>query len=281
MSHLARPNERPRNSGENRLHVDQPGALSPPSPPQKNVADNAESSENATRGGSTYRLISDHLGSVRLVVDAATGAVAQRIDYDASGRVLLDTNPGFQPFGFAGGLYDPDTGLVRFGARDYDAEVGRWTVRDPILFRGGQANLFVYVRNDPVNLTDPWGLEGLSECLVNYLELEFDRFSVEDVDIYEGFPAWSKPFIDGTEQAFTLGDNIYFGKEEYKPLTRKGLELIVHELHHVEQYAILGKVGFLREYLKQRSDAKKQGNNPDEIPIGKEADSRAEKIRTT
>ena len=43
---------------------------------------------------------------------------------------LNDTNPGFQPFGFAGGLYDPDTGLVRFGARDYDAETGRWTSKE-------------------------------------------------------------------------------------------------------------------------------------------------------
>ena len=41
------------------------------------------------------------------------------MDYDAFGRVLADTAPGFQPFGFAGGLYDHDTGLVRFGARDY------------------------------------------------------------------------------------------------------------------------------------------------------------------
>ena len=67
-----------------------------------------------------YRFITDHLGSVRLVVNAATGEVVQRVDYDAFGRVLNDTDPGFQPFGFAGGLYDDDTGLVRFGARDYD-----------------------------------------------------------------------------------------------------------------------------------------------------------------
>jgi len=42
--------------------------------------------------------------------------------------------------------------LVRFGARDYDPSVGRWTSKDPILFDGGQANLYVYVNNDPVNL---------------------------------------------------------------------------------------------------------------------------------
>jgi RHS repeat-associated protein len=110
------------------------------------------------KGGKTYRIISDHLGSVRMVVDASTGEVAQRIDYDEFGNVLEDTNPGFQPFGFAGGLYDPDTKLVRFGARDYDAETGRWTAKDPINFAGGQANLYAYVGNDPVNLIDPTGL---------------------------------------------------------------------------------------------------------------------------
>ena len=74
--------------------------------------------------------------------------------YDVFGRVIFDDNPGFQPFGFAGGLYDPDTQLTRFGARDYDAQTGRWTAKDPIRFAGGDTNLYGYVVNDPVNI-DP------------------------------------------------------------------------------------------------------------------------------
>ena len=61
-------------------------------------------------GGNAYRIVSDHLGSVVAVVDVATGTIAQRMEYDAFGNVLTDTNPGFQPFGFAGGIYDRDTG---------------------------------------------------------------------------------------------------------------------------------------------------------------------------
>ena len=68
----------------------------------------------------------------------------QQLEYDEFGVVTLDTNPGFQPFGFAGGLYDADTGLVRFGARDYDAVTGRWTAKDPIGSAGGSANLHQY-----------------------------------------------------------------------------------------------------------------------------------------
>jgi RHS repeat-associated protein len=109
------------------------------------------------KGGVTYRLLTDHLGSIRLVVDSTTGQVMQRIDYDAFGRVLSDTNPGFQPFGFAGGLYDSATGLIRFGARDYDAEVGRWTAKDPIGFQARQANLFAYAADNPINIKDSTG----------------------------------------------------------------------------------------------------------------------------
>ena len=110
------------------------------------------------KSGNTYRIISDQLGSPRLVIDVASGAIAQEIEYDEFGNVLSDTQPGFQPFGFAGGLYDQQTGLIRFGARDYDSQVGRWTARDPILFGGGTTNLYGYCLNDPVNWKDPSGL---------------------------------------------------------------------------------------------------------------------------
>ncbi len=111
-----------------------------------------------SKGGVTYRIVSDPLGSPRLVVDTTTGAVVQRLDYDEFGNITLDTSPGFQPLGFAGGLYDQDTKLTRFGARDYDAETGRWTAKDPIRFASGDTNFYGYVLNDPVNLADPDGL---------------------------------------------------------------------------------------------------------------------------
>jgi RHS repeat-associated protein len=110
---------------------------------------------------STYRLITDHLGSVRLVLNAQTGAVAQRLRYDAYGRLLQDDTliPDFaQPFGFAGGLHDRATGLVRFGARDYDPQTGRWTTRDFYGFSGGDLNQYQYCRNDPINFLDAEGL---------------------------------------------------------------------------------------------------------------------------
>jgi RHS repeat-associated protein len=109
------------------------------------------------RGDSTYRIVRDHLGSVRLVVNVASGTIAQRIVYDEFGIETENTNPGWQPFGYAGGLTDAETGLVRFGARDYDPVAGRWTAKDPIGFAGRATSLYEYAANDPANVLDPSG----------------------------------------------------------------------------------------------------------------------------
>lgn len=110
------------------------------------------------KAGMAYRLISDQVGSVRLVVDT-NGAIAERLDYDAFGNVITDSSPDFQPLGFEAGLLDRDVGFTRFGARDYDPVPGRWTVRDPILFAGRQGSLYAFVGSDPINRVDEAGLQ--------------------------------------------------------------------------------------------------------------------------
>ncbi len=110
-----------------------------------------------TNSVNTYRIISDHLGSPRLVIDTDTGEIVQKLDYDVWGNVTENTDPAFQPFGFAGGVQDILTGLVRFGARDYDPVTGRWLGKDPIRFSSGDFNLYRYVLADPMNGFDPDG----------------------------------------------------------------------------------------------------------------------------
>ncbi len=147
--------------------------------------------EYMLKGGSTYRIITDQLGSVRLVINSATGEIAQRIDYDEFGRVVANTNPGFQPFGFAGGLYDDDTRLTRFGARDYDAETGRWTTKDPLGFAAGQENFYVYVGNDPINSIDPDGLRcrGIGRELFSFVPVAGPGLDAID-DFQDGNYGW-------------------------------------------------------------------------------------------
>ena len=90
----------------------------------------------------------------------SSGNLIKQVDYDSFGNIITDSNPDFDvPFGFAGGLYDPDTSLIRFGYRDYDPDTGRWTAKDPLLFAGGDTDLYGYCVNDPVNLIDANGLE--------------------------------------------------------------------------------------------------------------------------
>jgi RHS repeat-associated protein len=91
---------------------------------------------------SVYYLAFDQVGFLRADA-AATGSMVKRIDYDAFGSIFDDTNPDFEvPFGFAGGLHDRHTSLVRFGYRDYDPYTGRWTTQGPILFFGGDTYLY-------------------------------------------------------------------------------------------------------------------------------------------
>lgn len=110
------------------------------------------------KNGYVYRIFTDHLGSPRLVMDANTSQVVQRLDFAVFGEVVQDSAPGWQPFGFAGGIYDPQTGLLRLGARDYDPSTGRFISKDPIGFSAADTNLFAYVSGDPVNYTDVTGL---------------------------------------------------------------------------------------------------------------------------
>jgi RHS repeat-associated protein len=121
--------------------------------------------EYMIRGGVTYRFVTDQLGSVRLVVNNSTGVIVQRLDYDAWGQVINDTNPGFQPFGYAGGILDPQTRLVRFGVRDYPSDIGRWLSKDPIRFDGADANLYAYSGNEPTNRIDFEGTEWIDTTL--------------------------------------------------------------------------------------------------------------------
>jgi RHS repeat-associated protein len=111
------------------------------------------------RMGEWYYVLTDQVGTPRMVVDSA-GNILRKIEWDSYGRQMSDSNPSFElAVGFAGGILDPLTGLVRFGLRDYDPATGRMTAWDPLLFAGRQMNLYQYAGNNPVIMTDRSGEE--------------------------------------------------------------------------------------------------------------------------
>lgn len=109
-------------------------------------------------GEGTSWYLTDRLGTIRDMVNAV-GNLVNSINYDSFGEILGQTNPSIgDRFTFAGREFDIETGLYYNRARYYDANLGRFISQDPIGFGGGDANLYRYVGNNPVNATDPSGL---------------------------------------------------------------------------------------------------------------------------
>ena len=115
--------------------------------------------EKVSGAETQYRIYGDHLGSLRAVVRVSDGKAIQTMRHGPWGEVEDDSVASTfsrVPFGFAGGIYDEVTGLVRFGAREYDARTGRWLSKDEARFGGG-VNFFEYAGGDPVNRVDRTG----------------------------------------------------------------------------------------------------------------------------
>jgi RHS repeat-associated protein len=106
-------------------------------------------------------MIPDVIGSVAGALDAASGNLA-KFGYQTFGE-----NPSLAAGGFRNTArrFDPETagsasqpsGLYYYRARTYSPAWGRFLQPDPSGYPAG-ANLYAYVNNDPLNLTDPFGL---------------------------------------------------------------------------------------------------------------------------
>ena len=193
-------------------------------------------------GGATYYLAYDQVGTLKAVTNAS-GTVVKQIDYDSFGNIISDSNPSFViPFGFAGGLHDRDTGLVRFGYRDYAPEIGRWTAKDPIFFDGGGPNLYGYVACDPINGVDPEGL---------FLGLKLNWEKI--------YKIWE--YIHVVE-IIDVEKDIICDNETDKP--EKGYEHLEDIVDRIIPYSVEGKgiaergIDTVKDYSKNIDDAVKQ-----------------------
>ncbi len=110
------------------------------------------------RGGVRYYYHKDGLGSVTAITDSK-GNVVQTYDYDSFGNIVAQKSTTFvQPYTYTGREWDREAGLYYLRNRYYDPMEGRFISKDPIGFRGGDTNLYAYVKNNPINFKDPFGL---------------------------------------------------------------------------------------------------------------------------
>ena len=119
----------------------------------------------------------DGLGSVAATADAS-GNLVRRYAYEPYGEEIDRSATDANPWRYASGYYDQQTGMLKFGTRYYMPDLLRWTQRDPVMGKPNDPmtlNAYGYVGGDTVT-TDPSGrffhdevgqfLEGAAEGLL-------------------------------------------------------------------------------------------------------------------
>lgn len=107
----------------------------------------------------------DHRGNVVALLGTSNN-ILEKYTYDAFGNPKITDAHGNvrtesaygNRFMFTGREYIKELGIYDYRNRMYHPDLGRFMQKDPIGFDAGDANLFRYCGNDPVNRTDPFGL---------------------------------------------------------------------------------------------------------------------------
>ena len=113
------------------------------------------------RGGTPYYYLDDFQGSVTALTDSS-GAVKSTYSYDAFGVPTGASSSVTNPFSYTGREYDSKSGLYYDRARYYDPSAGSFISRDP----APSSNPYPYAMNDPVDFTDPSGMQAEVETAI-------------------------------------------------------------------------------------------------------------------
>ena len=137
--------------------VQELNGANPPSP-TANLLTGPKIDEYFTRADSNgaMNFLSDSPGSTIALANSA-GAIATQYTYEPFGNVTPSGATSTNPYQFTGRENDA-TGLYYYRARYYSPTFQWFASHDPIGFAGGDANLYGYVIDDPVDYLDPFGL---------------------------------------------------------------------------------------------------------------------------
>ena len=114
------------------------------------------------QAGSTSHLLSDALGSIIAAADPS-GTIQTEYSYEPFGRTTITGVSNSNPLQHTGREND-GTSLYYYRGRYYQPVLQRFISDDPIEFLGGDVNLYAYVGNNPINFTDPFGLDKEKKC---------------------------------------------------------------------------------------------------------------------
>jgi RHS repeat-associated protein len=109
--------------------------------------------------GQAYAVHADQVGRPEAVTDASQAVVWRAKNFPFTQTVSLANIP--LNLGFPGQYYDAETLTWNNGYRDYNPGFGRYLESDPFGLAGG-INTYGYVKNNPLGLTDPYGLWAFS-----------------------------------------------------------------------------------------------------------------------
>ena len=188
-----------------------------------------------------YYYLKDHQGNNRVVIDGS-GAVKETNHYYPFGGLFA--NSTIQPFKYNGKEFDGKNGLnwYDYGARHYDAALGRWHVVDPLADKYYGYSPYVYCANSPLLFVDPDGMDLLIWYRNDKGEQTYFRFNGSNAD-----QAPKNDFVNNVITAYNYNINNGGGENLKEIATKSSFSIGIVETNRGNLYSPFdGKSSFIR-----------------------------------